>query len=78
MVWFLTRLKTTFKVATEVLGLKGLNRSFGEEEERDGVGGCSKVLGDGERERLRGLAGSCSTVVARERHVTCCLATLSN
>lgn len=38
MVWFLTRLKTTFKVATEVLGLKGLNRSFGEEEERDGVG----------------------------------------
>lgn len=38
----------------------------------------SEVLGDGERERLRGLAGSCSSVVARERHVTCCLATLSN
>lgn len=38
----------------------------------------NEVLGDGERERLRGLAGSCSSVVARERHVTCCLATLSN
>ena len=38
----------------------------------------AEVWGDGERERLRGLAGSCSSVVARERHVTCCLATLSN
>lgn len=37
-----------------------------------------EVLGDGERERLRGLAGSCCSVVARECHVTCCLATLSN
>lgn len=36
------------------------------------------MLGDGGRERLRGLAGSCSSVVARERHVTRCLATLSN
>lgn len=41
------------------------------------VGGI-EVLGDGGRERLRGLAGSCSSVVARERHVTRCLATLSN
>lgn len=40
----------------------------------------SEVWGDGEteRERLRGLAGSCSSGVAREHHVTCCLATLSN
>lgn len=38
----------------------------------------SKVLGDGERGRLGGLAGSCSSVVAREHHVTCCLATQSN
>lgn len=41
------------------------------------VGGV-EVLGDGDRKRLRGLAGSCSSVVARERHVTCCLATMSN
>lgn len=52
MVWFLTRLKTTFKVATEVLGLKGLNRSFGEEEERDGVGvGGAARCGGMEREK---------------------------
>lgn len=59
-----------------VFGVKRANSSFGEEGQRDDGG--SKVLGDGERERLRGLAGSCSSVVAREHHVTCCLATLSN
>lgn len=65
------------EVTTKVLGLKGLNGSFGEEEKRDS-GGWQGVGGWRERERLRGLAGSCSSVVARERHVTCCLATLSN
>lgn len=60
-----------FEVASG-FGVKRANSSFGEEGQRD------EVLGDGERERLRGLAGSRSSVVAREHHVTCCLATLSN
>lgn len=65
-----------FKVGAGFWGVKGANGSFGEEGQRDEGG--YKVLGVEERERLRGLAGSCSSVVARERHVTCCLATLSN
>lgn len=59
----------------------GVQRVSGSHKEGNGVlggGGGIEVLGDGGRERLRGLAGSCSSVVARERHVTCCLATLSN
>lgn len=65
-------------------GFKGLEavleKGGAQKSNRVGGGGEEKneVLGDGERERLRGLAGSCSSVVARERHVTCCLATLSN
>lgn len=60
-----------------------IKSNFREGEQRRGTRGWrekekSEVWGDGGRERLRGLAGSCSSVVARERHVTCCLATLSN
>lgn len=60
-----------------------ISSNCGDEEQRRRTGGLVKgrnteVWGDGETERLRELAGSCSSVVAREHHVIRCLATLSN